>query len=160
MSSRTERPWREAKPYEGSDIDGHLSLNSYAATAVYGLSTLAAELLAKAEGQKVGPTQVKLLTGVLANVVLDAQAQVTNGSRDWQEGSNTRLRGVLRTAIEVIPLPFGKGEADWTTWAQRTVRFMVAVSATAIDLYDNGPLADFAALAQATTAQVAPAAAA
>ena len=159
-SSRNERPWREAKPYDGSDIDGHLSLNSYAATAVFGLSTLAAELLAKTEGQKVGPAQVKLLTGVLAQVVLDAQAQVTNGSRDWQEGSNTRLRGVLRTAVDVIPLPFGGDEAAWTAWAQRTVRFMVAVSATAIDLYDNGPVADLAALAQATGAQVAPAAAA
>ena len=77
-----------------------------------------------------------------------------------QEGSNTRLRGVLRTAVDVIPLPFGGDEAAWTAWAQRTVRFMVAVSATAIDLYDNGPVADLAALAQATGAQVAPAAAA
>lgn len=159
MSSRTERPWREAKPYDGADIDGHLSLNSYAATAVYGLTTLAAELLVKA-GQKVGPTQVKLLAGVLGSVVLDAQAQVTNGSRDWQEGANTRLRGVLRSAIDVIPLPFGSDEAAWQTWQARTVRFMVAVSATAIDLYDSGPVADLAALAQATAAPVAPAAAA
>lgn len=159
MSSRTDRPWREAKPYDGADIDGHLSLNSYAATAVYGLTTLAAELLVKA-GQKVGPSQVKLLAGVLASTVLDAQEQVTNGSRDWQEGSNTRLRGVLRSAIDVIALPFGQDEAAWATWQTRTVRFMVAVSATAIDLYDNGPVADLAALAQATAAPVAPAAAA
>lgn len=159
-SSSGERRWREAKPYDGSDIDGHLSLNSYAATAVYGLTTLAAELLVKAEGQKVGPTQVKLLAGVLGSVVLDAQAQVTNGSRDWQEGSNTRLRGVLRSAIDVIPLPFGKGVADWEAWQARTVRFMVAVSATAIDLYDNGPVADLDALAAATAAPVASAAAA
>lgn len=147
--STNERPWREAKPYDGSDIDGHLSLNSYAATAVFGLTTLAAELLVKG-GQKVGPATVKALTGVLAQVVLDAQAKVTKGSRDWQEGSNTRLRGVLRTSIDVIPLPFGQDEAEWAKWVNRTINFMVAVSATAIDIYDNGPVADLSALAQVT----------
>ena len=157
MSSSTERRWRESKPYEGSEVDGHLSLNSYAATAVFGLSSLAAELLVNA-GQKVGPTAVKALAGVLASVVLDAQAVVTNGSRDWQEGSNTRLRGVLRTAVDVIPLPFGKDEDAWRTWAERTHKFMVAVSATALDLYNNGPVADFAAVAQVTAAVSAPAA--
>lgn len=150
MTSSNERPWREAKPYDGAEIDGHLSLNSYAATAVFGLSTLAAELLVKAEGQKVGPTQVTLLTSVLAQVVLDAQAQVTNGSTDWQEGSNTRLRGALRSAVDVIPLPFGQGEAEWATWMQRTVRFMVSVSKTALDLYNNGPQVDLKALVDAT----------
>lgn len=152
--STTQRPWREAKPYDGAEIDGHLSLNSYAATAVFGLSTLAAELLAEA-GMKVGPTPVKALAALLAQTVLDAQAEVTNGSTEWQEGANTRLRGALRSAIEVVPLPFGGDEAAWATWKDRAQRFMVAVAATAIDLYDNGPVVDLAALATSITPKAA-----
>lgn len=148
------RPWKEAKPYEGSDIDGHLSLNSYAATAVFGLSSLAAEQLAK-HGQRVGPASVKALTALLASVVLDAQDTVTNGVHDWQYGANTRLRGVLRTSLDIIPLPFGEDEEAWAKWVKRTNGFIVAVAATAIDLYDNGPVVDLAALAS-----MAPAAAA
>jgi hypothetical protein len=145
--STTDRPWKEAKPYDGSAIDGHLSLNSYAATAVFGLSSLAAEELAKG-GQKVGPAPVKVLAGLLASVVLEAQATVTNGSRDWQEGANTRIRGVLRTSLGIIPLPFGQDEAAWTKWAGRTRNFIIAVAATAIDLYDNGPTVDLGVLVQ------------
>ena len=144
--SSNDRPWREAKPYDGAEVDGHLSLNSYAATAVFGLSTLAAELLAKAD-MKVGPTPVKAIAGLLAQTVLDAQAQVTNGSRDWQDGANTRLRGALRSSLDVIPLPFGGNEAAWADWKDRTQRFMVAIAATAIDLYNSGPTVAFDALA-------------
>lgn len=145
----SNRPWREAKPYDGSDIDGHLSLNSYAATAVFGITTLAAEQLATHD-QKVGPGTVTGLASVLATVVQRAQAQVTEGSQDWQEGSNTRLRGVLRTSLDVIPLPFGQSPEQWERWMNRTVNLMVAVSATAISLYDNGPSLDLDGLAAAT----------
>ena len=145
MMSSTGKKWHEAKPYDGSDIDGHLSLNSYASTAVFGLSSLAAEQLFKA-GRKVGPSPVKAVAALLASTVLDAQDVLTNGSRDWQEGSNTRLRGLLRTVLDIIPLPFGGDTEAWQTWSKRAHGFMVAVSATAVDLYNNGPVIDLDAL--------------
>ncbi|GAB3176099.1 hypothetical protein GCM10027059_50430 [Myceligenerans halotolerans] len=142
-------PWREAKPYDGAEIDGHLSLNSYAATAVFGLTTLAAEQL-HAAGQKLGPATLRLTTGVLAKVVLDAQETVTHGSRDWQEGVNTRLRGALRTSLDLIPMPFGGDHEAWSEWGTRTRNFIVAVATTAIGLYDEGPALDIDALILAT----------
>ena len=145
MSGTTDKKWREAKPYDGGVVDGHLSLNSYASTAVFGLSSLAAEQLSKA-GRKVGPGPVKAVAALLASTVLNAQAAVTNGSRDWQEGSNTRLRGLLRTSLDIIPLPFGGDVGAWETWSKRTHGFMVAVSATALDIFDNGPVLDLGAL--------------
>lgn len=145
----TTTPWREAKPYEGAKVDGHLSLNSYAATAVFSLTTLAAEQLHTA-GQKIGPATLRLLTGVLATIVLDAQEAVTHGSRDWQEGANTRLRGALRTSLDLIPMPFGGDHDAWSEWGKRTRNFLVAVATTAIDLYDAGPAVDIDALVLAT----------
>lgn len=145
--SGNDRPWKEAKPYEGDSVDGHLSLNSYAATAVFGLASLAAEQLSTG-GQKVGPAPVKALTALLATVVLEAQEVVTNGTRDFQFGANTRIRGVLRTSLDVIPLPFGGDTEAWTKWAGRTHNFIVAVAGTAIDLFDNGPALDLDFLVQ------------
>ena len=146
----TGRPWKEAKPWEGATIDGHLSLNAYASTAVFGLSTLAAEELFK-NGQKVGPAPVKALTALLAQTVLNAQAAVTNGSDDLQDGAHTRLRGVLRTSLDIIPLPFGGDEDAWALWVKRTHGFMVAIAATALDLFNNGPVVDLAGLVEVIT---------
>lgn len=154
-NTESDKAWREAKPYDGSEIDGHLSLNSYAATGVFGLASLAAEVLAKA-GQKVGPGSVKALTGVLGALVLNAQGVVTNGSRDWQDGANTRMRGALRTSLDIIPAPFGGDVDAWQKWMDRTTTLMIAVAATAIDLYNNGPVVNLDALASVA----APAAAA
>jgi RecB family exonuclease len=145
--SANDRPWKEAKPYDGDSVDGHLSLNSYAATAVFGLASLAAEQLSTG-GQKVGPAPVKALTALLATVVLEAQEVVTNGTRDFQFGANTRIRGVLRTSLDVIPLPFGGDTEAWTNWAGRTHNLIVAVAGTAIDLFDNGPALDLDFLVQ------------
>jgi hypothetical protein len=151
----TDRPWREIKPWEGAEVDGHISLASAAATAVFGLTSLAAELL-HTGGQKVGPSTVKAVAGLLARVVLNAQATVTNGSRDWQEGSNVRLRGALRTSLDLIPLPFGQDADAWKKWEARTNGFIIAVAATAIDLFDNGPVVDLETLVSTTLPVSAP----
>lgn len=149
MVARTAGAREEAKPWEAT-VGGELNLASYAATATIGLSSLAAELLSE-NGQKVGPSTVGALTGQLAKVVLDAQAEVTGGSRDWSEGSNTRVRGALRTVIGIVPLPFG-GDADaWATWQARATRFATAMVTTGVALYDGTLPDDLSPLLPADT---------
>ena len=128
---------REGKAWEPMTPDG-LNLNSYAAMGVIGLSALSAELLS-ANDQKVGPSTLRALTAVLAKVVLNAQATVTNGSRDWSEGANTRVRGALRTFIEsgIAPLPFGGTRENWDAWSVRATGFSVALVQTGIALFDD-----------------------
>ena len=46
------------------------------------------------------------MTNVLAAIVTDVQKGLS-GSTSFQEGTNTRLRGVLRTVLESVPPPFG-----------------------------------------------------
>lgn len=153
MSETTPtRPWREAKPYDGPMIDGHLSLNSYAASAVFGMVSMAGKVLTDG-GQVVGRANLEAMTSVLSDIVLDVQEQVTGGSRDWQEGSNTRIRGTVHSAVELIAPPFGAGPEDWTAWKARVTRYSMAVCATALRLYDHGPNPD--ALTSLATAPAA-----
>lgn len=135
--STNQSPWRETKPWEGVTVDGHLSMASYAATAVFGVTELAVESLHGA-GQQISPKAVKALTHVLASVVLDAQEAITH-SRDWQDGANTRMRGALRTVLETVPLPFGRDEDAWSDWQTRATRRCVSIAQVALDLFDTGP---------------------
>ncbi|WP_277212288.1 RecB family exonuclease [Isoptericola croceus] len=136
-ATMTSSAWRENKPWEGETVDGHLSMNSYAATAVFGVAELAVEALAEA-GLEVKGSAVTALKSVLAEVVLDAQEEVT-GTREWGMGANTRLRGALRTVLATMPLPFGADEDAWAVWQTRATRRAVSIARAALDLYDNGP---------------------
>ena len=151
------QPWREAKPWEGSVVDGHLSLNSYAATAVFGTTELAVEALHDA-GQPVSPATVGALASLFARVISEAQSTVTDGDRDWQSGANTRMRGALRTVIATVPIPFGASSDDWNQWSTVATRRCVSIATVALNLFNNGPSADdVMVLAEKTTPVATPA---
>ncbi|WP_156250830.1 RecB family exonuclease [Pseudactinotalea terrae] len=144
------KPWRETKPWEGDTVDGHIMLASPAATAVIGLASMSAEQLHQ-HGFKVGPTTLRLMTSLLAKVVLDTQATITDGSTDWAQGANTRARGALHTVLTLRPLPFGdlpegteRDAEDFAAhaeallaWQQRATTFAAALLRTGIDLFDG-----------------------
>ena len=144
------KPWRETKPWEGDTVDGHIMLASPAATAVIGLASMSAELLHK-HGFKVGPSTLRLMTSLLAKVVLDTQATITDGSTDWAQGANTRARGALHTVLALRPLPFEDLPQDTErdaedfaahaeallAWQQRATTFAAALLRTGIDLFDG-----------------------
>lgn len=152
-------PWRETKPWDvdGGRVDGHLMMAAPHATAVIGMASLAAETLEKYR-IKATPTTLRVMTSLLAKVVLDAQASITNGSTDWGEGSNTRVRGALRTVLDLRPLPLPEtdGERDASlfaenidalkAWQQRAATFATALVRTGIDLFDGNIPLDFADL--------------
>lgn len=149
--------WREGKPWEtdGSGrMDGHLAMASYHATAVIGTASLAAEQL-HAAGQKVAPSTMRALTAVLADVTLESQSAITHGSTDWGEGSNTRVRGALRTVLDILPLPFGGDQAAWDAWHKRAVTFTTSIVQTGIDLFEGTLPKDITALLPAEQAKAA-----
>ena len=72
-------------------------------------------------GCSCGRRWVTALSRALAHVVLEVQHELA-GSRSYQDGVNTRLRGALRTTLATMPPPFGGDERVWSAWVARAVR--------------------------------------
>lgn len=82
----------EGKPFDAT-VDGELNPNAYAATAAFGLASLAVEEIHKA-GQTINKANVTSLARTFHYVSATAQRSWT-GSTSLQEGANTRLRGAF-----------------------------------------------------------------
>lgn len=145
----------EDKPWEETTGDGQLNLNSYTAVAATSMVTYAAELLST-NGQPLRPVVLQAMTDFLRDTVNIAQVEITGGSRSLSDGVHTRLRGALRTFVEmgIAPLPFGQDEAAWLAWRARATKFMVAVIRAAITTYETlGDAPDLSALYALTPAE-------
>ena len=114
----------ELKPWEETDLDGGLNLNSYAAGGAFGLVELAVDSLHTA-GIKMTPTSVDALAKTFTIVIQQAGAGI--GGESMQSGAHTRLRGALRTSVETIPPPFGGSKGDWEAWMARTVKRITSI---------------------------------
>lgn len=123
-----DKPWEEA-------VGGRLNGASYAATGYFGISSLAYELLGK-HGVPVQRVAVDAMTSVLAMIVTDVQKGLS-GSTSFQEGTNTRVRGVLRTVLESVPPPFGEDADTWSTWIKMTSGHTRSIAAAAVRLADS-----------------------
>lgn len=126
---------KEAAPFEMT-VNGELNPNAWAATAVFGLASLAVEELHKA-GQAITKTNVTALAQTFHHVASGAQRNWT-GSVSLQDGANTRMRGALRTCIETIPLPWGEDADAWALWAATAIKRCRAITAVALGLYEDG----------------------
>ncbi len=133
----TEMSLVEDRPWESHGANGELNPNSYAATAAFGLVSLATETLHES-GIKLSGSAVDALAGTFAKVVEEAQRSLT-GRTSMQDGANTRLRGALRTVVTTLPLPFGKDEPAWEQWYTAAVRRVGAIADAALRLFENGP---------------------
>lgn len=122
-----DRPYHER-------VGDHLNAASYAATGVFGLASLAYEELARRE-QPINRETVDALTKTLTLVVKRAQGELS-GSSSFQHGLNTRLRGALRTVVEVNPLPFGEPTAAWTGWINRAIGHTKSIAKAAHRAYE------------------------
>lgn len=145
---------REAKPWEDPPRDGSLDPASFASTAMFGLVSMAVERLGEG-GIKITPSTVKGLAATFATIVLDSQEQMV-GSRDWQAGANTRLRGALHAVLNTVPMPFGKDEKAWDAWVAVATRRCVSIAKTVVSLheqtYGDRPWADLSTRAVADAA--------
>lgn len=125
----------EGKPFDVT-VEGELNPNAYAATAVFGLASLAVEELHKA-GQAINKGNVTSLAQTFHHVVSKAQNSWT-GSTSLQEGANTRMRGALRTVIETMPLPWGEDADAWASWADAAIKRSRAITTVALGLFEDG----------------------
>lgn len=140
----------DGKPWEETVGDG-LNPTSYAAMAAFGMTELAVDSLHE-HGQKITGTTVKSMAQTLAWIVGRSQANLT-GTNSLQDGSNTRIRGALRTTLKTLPPPFGQDAQAWEQWAIRVSARCDSIAAAAVDLWATGPVAQpWAGVAQATDA--------
>ena len=126
-----EHALAEDKPWE-EDVRGKLNGASYAATGYFGISSLAYELLGT-HGVPIQRIAVDAMTNVLASIVTDVQEGLS-GSTSFQEGTNTRIRGVLRTVLVSVPPPFGEDAETWATWIKMITGHTRSIAAAAVRL--------------------------
>lgn len=125
----------EQKPWEETNDDGSLNLNSYASTAAFGTVALAVETL-HAAGQRVTPKTVDAFAETLALVVQHCQ-EALDIRPSMQDGSHTRLRGALRTSIETMPPPFGSDVVAWGEWVTKTEKRVLSIHKAALRLWGS-----------------------
>lgn len=95
----------ELKPWESNLKDPRLAPSSYAAGAVFGLVELAMETI-HGSGSAQDPALIREVVKTFARVLIKVQVEVGSGG-GWESSLNTRLRGALRTALILHPMPEG-----------------------------------------------------
>ncbi|MBC7593299.1 MAG: hypothetical protein H7288_05075 [Kineosporiaceae bacterium] len=129
----------EMKPWETSD-DGRLAPSSYAATAVFGLTELAMETLHE-QGVDTSPANVGRLAKMFARIIIRVHCDLGDGG-GWQSGLNARLRGALRSALQVIsydPTDQDTVQASLDDWEAALYDQVTAIAKTAAWLYALTP---------------------
>lgn len=135
----------EGKPWE-EYVDDKLNGTSYAAIGYFGISSLAYEVLHK-HHIPIQRVAVDALTTTLADIVATVQDGLT-GSTSFQDGTNTRVRGVLRTVLDAVPPPFGEDEDTWAMWIKQVTGHTRSIAAAAVRLSESEDRdADLATLA-------------
>jgi putative RecB family exonuclease len=114
-------PWREAKPWEGEFIDGHINMNGQCIQAAGVYTSTAINMLLE-NNLSTGPRSIKTLRDTLEMLTRRVQRQVTEGD-DPSKGAAIRARFSVFSAIKVHPAPFGVTEPDlWSAWAEEVAK--------------------------------------
>ena len=108
----------EAKTWE-EVVEDRLNCNSYAAMAVCGLVVEATDALTAAN-MVLSPETIAAMSATLAAIVTEAQKHL-DGQTSTATGLHSRLRGLLRSTLPLLPPPFGAGDGDWEQWAHQVV---------------------------------------
>src|SRR5699024_5994255 len=128
----SNHPMTEAKPWDAV-VDGKLNGAAYSATGYFGMASLAYEYMTEHD-VPVQRVSLPLFAEALAGIVSEVQ-QSLSGSHDFQGGTNTRVRGVLRSVLDYHPAPFGKDAEAWETWRKGALARVNAICQTALTLY-------------------------
>lgn len=129
---------------------GLLNPNSYAAGGVFGTSGWAMEMLV-AEGQKITVASMDGLTNVLGTLIVRLHSEFSDEPK-WQDGGNTRSRGILRSVIPDVPKPWGGTTEEWESWGEKVFKRSRLILLTGYSMYAEGLSDDpYADLAAATT---------
>lgn len=130
----TTMTYMEAQPSIFRLPNGAVNHNSWAAAGLHGLVQTASEQLRKA-GRTEDHINLRALAFTLARVVAKAEMRFTKlDGVDWQRGINARMRGHLRTALDVIPPPWGGDAEAWRKWELAVMVRMTSYATLAADL--------------------------
>ena len=125
--------WREAKPWEGGWIDGHVNGSSPDLTGAFGLVGFAIDQLNEAHIEPSLET-TETLVRIFEAVIFQVQRKITNQS-DLGMGFNARLRGGLRDVVRSMPLPFGDKRRDaWVEWANNAKARLETIAMVSLSL--------------------------
>lgn len=144
----------EANRYD-NEVNGALNGNGVTATAVFGLTTMAADILVRAN-QKIGAS-LPPFVATLAGIVGEVQARHSD-NKSMSAGLNTRIRGVLHSVLAMpgTEPPFGADAAAWVAWRQAVIARVEFITVTAHGLWANeAPAEPWLALVATTTANAA-----
>lgn len=142
----------EPKPWEETNEDGSLNLNSYAATAAFGIVEIAVEAL-HANGQQITATNVRAFSQTLEAILNDVFRTLGDGEPSFAAGRHTRLRGALHTTLDTIPAPFGGDAEAWEIWVKKAIVRTKAIAKTAVALWEGEDRVAEPWLVLATTAK-------
>ncbi|WP_159599153.1 RecB family exonuclease [Agromyces humi] len=149
----TDVVFAEGNPREPI-LNGKLNGASYAAIAVISVPQMAAEILHEAK-QPLVPAAIDRMTDLLANIIITVQKQFRGDSAEWADGLNTRIRGALRTTIQITPMPWGTtDENDWVNWEAAAIKrtgFFISRSIRLWNFGQNIPSSSFEAFLPAST---------
>ncbi len=129
----SEHVFSEDKAWE-PESRGLLNGNSFAATAVFGMVSLAYEEIVKAD-VALSKDALDGLSQTFAVMLRPTQHELS-GSSSWMNGLNMRLRGLLRSFIETHPLPFGQDAAAWDAWVALGTKHIRTLALAAHRLYE------------------------
>ncbi|MCA1844475.1 MAG: hypothetical protein LC792_15055 [Actinobacteria bacterium] len=135
----------EGKPWEPLNTDGSMNLGSYGYLAALSMVELAHEIvLPQLADQNYGEVEsdaadVLARTTGLAKALLSAADAVqravrSDGHVDRMDGSHTRARGAIRTALTVYPPPLGAPVDERKAWWEALVGHASALLGMALDL--------------------------
>lgn len=151
MTKRLEDlPYKE---FVGPPDADYLNLNSYAATAVVGLHSWAAEILSE-HGRKVAPPSIRELAGSLTRIITEAELAISGADKiDWMSGLNTRIRSTLHTYLDLKSpegdeaaqkvaaqraIPFGQTAEAFAAWETRVAKFCTSLVISGEALHRGG----------------------
>ncbi|EQD53565.1 hypothetical protein B1B_10170, partial [mine drainage metagenome] len=113
---------------------GSLNLNSYAATAAFGIVEIAVEAL-HANDQKITAPNVRAFAQTLEVILESVFRELGDGEPSFAAGRHTRLRGALHTTLDTIPAPFGGDAEAWDAWVHQATVRTKAIAKTAVALW-------------------------
>lgn len=139
-SSGGRRLMQEGKPWEALNPDGSPNLGSYQAQASIGMVGMAHKLLIEhrtrtGEATMPTPGQVRSLAHVLLAAADVAQASLRSDHQvDRMAQSHARARGLVHTALEAFPVPWGAGDAERAQWASQLGAYTIDLLRVAASL--------------------------
>lgn len=125
----------EDKSWIKYNAEGALNPNGFASTAAFGLTTLAVETIHRS-GETLTVTRMKAVASAFAMVTTRAQRDWT-GSTDLHDGASTRMRGALRTILDVSPFPVAGTVEEIRSWMNSTTKRLRVITGIAVPMADG-----------------------